>query len=244
MQLTLDPEVPSVKVEPLSIDIDSHRQIVGWFGLLLPLLLFVAAALRPTKNLDTWLNSLSAYYYTSGSGVLAGMLAVLALCLLTYRGYPNKYEWADRWGARVAGVAAGIIALCPTYPPEGVAAPLWWTEKAGQIHDGASAVMLTMFAVFSLCLFRLTDQRKQDVPRDKQRRNRVYLLCGLAIVGSLVWVVSLLRSGNPRILFPESVAIGAFAVSWLVKGYAHRSVLRGAKAVARAVTGAPMTTPR
>jgi hypothetical protein len=235
MQVTLDPAVASGKGQPLSID--AHRECIGWLGLLLPVILPGAAWLFPTKGVDTTaLDSLSSYYYTSGVGALVGILAALALFLLTYQGYPGKHQWADKCAAILGGLAAFAIALFPTSPPAGVPAPLWWSATSSTIHNWASAVMLTMFAVFSLWLFRMTDQ-KQDVTRDKLWRNRVYLFCGLAIVGSVLWAGYRLRSGNPQIFWPETVAILSFSGSWLVKGRANRSMGRRANAVASGVKG-------
>lgn len=224
MVVLQDRDVPPGKGQgPLfHIDNEPVRRFVGVAGLLLPIILLVAVVLRPTTGLDTFLNSLSAYYYTSAIMVLEGILLVLGVFLLTYKGYPkNKYQLADRVAAGVAGWAAFFIALFPTYPPKGAMAPSWWTETAGKIHDWSSAVMFVMFAVFALWLFRKTDQ--QVMTRDKKWRNHVYLVCGVLIVGSIVWVVYLEKTvkppdSSPNIFIPESVAIISFAASWLVKG--------------------------
>jgi hypothetical protein len=76
--------------------------------------------------------------------------------------------------------------------------------------------MFAMFALFSLWLFRKTDQ--QTINRDKKWRNHMYLLCGLALVGAVLWAAYRLKTGNDNILLQETIAIEAFAVSWLVKG--------------------------
>jgi hypothetical protein len=224
MQTVADAEAPADTGSgtPLRIDNDRLRLLIGVNGLLLPFVLVTAVVIRPSTGLDTLLNSLSAYYYTSGIALLEGLLVTLALFLFVYRGYQNKYGWADRLCARVAGGAALLIALCPTYPPgypQALVAPAsWWTEKAGKIHDWSSAVMFVTFAVFSLWLFRETDPRLAMTP-GKRLRNHVYFVCGLLIVGAVAWVVYLSKtSSDARILVPESIAIGAFAFSWLVKG--------------------------
>jgi hypothetical protein len=165
---------------------------------------------------------MSAYYYTSSIALLEGSLAALAVCLVTYKGYPNKYRWADELAARVAAGAAVAIALFPTYPPNDKLKLLWWMEMFGKIHDWASVVMFTMFAVFCLWLFRLTDQPKQDLSRGKRWRNHLYLVCGLTIVGSSLWVGVRLKSGNEQIFWQEALAIGAFSAAFLVKGGAFR----------------------
>jgi len=226
MTLTLDPGLrkgaQQRQPRALLIEPDRLRMVIGGIGVLLPFLLVAAAWLRPTKDLDVFLHSLSSYYYTSGIAVLEGTLFTLALFLLVYRGYPNKYKWADEWAARLAAGAALVIALFPTYPPEKVPPPLWWREEFGMVHDWASVVMFLMFALFALWLFRKTDAGMQDLPRGKQWRNRVYLVCGLTIVGSTLWIAFLLKTGHTDILVPEAFAIAGFAVAFLVKGGAAR----------------------
>jgi Protein of unknown function (DUF998) len=184
----------------------------------------VAVTIRPTPSQPTLLDSLSAYYYSSGVAVVEGLLVALALFLFAYDGYPGKYHWADWWAAKVAAVAAIVIALCPTYPPgyphpsEILPAPPWWREWNGKIHDGASFAMFVLFAVFSLWLFRLTDPTKGNRSRDKRRRDNIYLGCGVLIVASSVSVFILFKTGNTNVLLPECMAIGAFSFSWMVKG--------------------------
>ncbi len=54
----------------------AHRLLIGFLGLLLPVLLYVLAGLRSTTGLTSWrlLDSVSAYYYTGAIGVFIGVL--------------------------------------------------------------------------------------------------------------------------------------------------------------------------
>jgi hypothetical protein len=54
----------------------AHRQLIGYIGLLLPILLIVIAGFRPTHHLASWkiLESVSAYYYTGAVAAFVGML--------------------------------------------------------------------------------------------------------------------------------------------------------------------------
>jgi hypothetical protein len=88
-----------------------------------------------------------------------------------------------------------------------------------------------MFAVFALWLFRITPSGK-EAPADKRWRNKVYLVCGTVIVASIIWAGIAGLNGRP-IFLPESVALVAFAVSWLVKGYAHRTIADAARSLLR-----------
>lgn len=87
---------------------------------------------RPNLAADAWSGtSISAYYWTGAVSLFAGLLAVLSVFLLTYRGYANEArrnkfdefesDKIDRRAAIVAGVAAALVALFPTSPPAGIA---------------------------------------------------------------------------------------------------------------------------
>jgi hypothetical protein len=184
-------------------------------------------------GMERWrsLDSISAYYYTGAVAAFVGMLVTIALFLFTYRGYKNKYHWADRAAAITAGVAALGVAFFPTKAPAGVPALLWWSERIGKLHYLSAVVLFTMFAVFALWLFRINPSGKQ-APDDKRWRNIVYLVCGIVIVASIIWAGIARLKGRP-IFLPESVALVAFAVSWLVKGYALRTIADTARSLLR-----------
>jgi hypothetical protein len=182
-------------------------------------------------GVERWrsLESISAYYYTGAVTAFVGMLVALALFLFTYRGYKNKYYWADRAAGITAAVAALGVALFPTEAPSGVAVLSWWRPATGILHHVFAVVLFAMFAVYALWLFRMTPSGEQ-VPSDKRRRNMVYLVCGILIVASIIWAgVSSLRGNS--IFLPESIALVAFAVSWLVKGYALTTIGNAARSL-------------
>jgi len=200
----------------------AHRQVIGYLGLALPILLVQAERLRPNAPADLWTgDSISAYYWTGAVALFAGLLAALSLFLLTYRGYANEYNKYDRGAAIIAGIAAGIVALFPTTPPAGIR-PLWWHNWINTVHVTAAITLFSTFAVFSLWLFRKTAPR---VPpsADKDLRNTLYLVCGIGILASMVGAVVAGRLGG-SMFWPESFALGFFAVSWLVKGRAADSI--------------------
>lgn len=200
----------------------AHRQLIGYIGLVLPLLLILLVMVRDGVARWRSLESISAYYYTGAVAAFVGMLVALALFLFTYRGYKNQYYWADRAAGITAAVAALGVALFPTEAPSGVAALSWWRPVTGVLHYVFAVVLLAMFAVYALWLFRITPCR-EHMPSDKRRRNLVYLLCGIVIVVSMIWAGVAGLSGNSLFL-PESIALIAFAVSWLVKGYATTTI--------------------
>jgi hypothetical protein len=99
----------------------------------------------------------------------------------------------------------------------------------GNLHYVCGVVLFAMFAVFALWLFRITPSGEQ-APSDKKWRNRAYLACGLAIVANLIWAGVAGLNGE-SIFLPESLALVAFSVSWLVKGYALTSIAETARSM-------------
>jgi len=215
----------------------AHRQLIGYIGLLLPILLLLITWLRrddPDRPWR-WQHSISAYYYTGAVAVFVGLLFALALFLLAYRGYQNKYQVFDIAAAVIAGLAALGVAFFPTKAPDGLQAARWWTDGTGVLHHVSAVILFAMFAVFSLWLFRMTGS-PGALSADKRKRNSVYLACGILIVLSVGWAG--IAGWKKKSLFvPESTALVAFAVSWLVKGRAIKSIVDTARSIGQKVTG-------
>lgn len=209
----------------------AHRQLIGYIGLVLPLLLILMALSRDGAERWRNLESISAYNYTGAVAAFVGMLVALALFLFTYRGYENKYQKADQYAARIAAASALGVAFFPTAAPSGIEPLTWWSTTTGVLHHVFAIVLFTMFAVFALWLFRITPSG-EEAPEDKKSRNRVYLGCGIVIVASMLWA-GIAHLNKASIFWPESVALAAFAVSWLVKGYAHRTIADTARSLFR-----------
>jgi len=227
-----DGPVPT-RETPDVLSLQTHRRIVGTLGLLLPAVIYLLAGTRPTPGLARWhvLWSVSAYYYSGAIGVFVGILFALSLFLFSYRGY--KGVIADRIVGAVGGLAAVVVALFPTAPPEGLAAPAWWRDATATIHYVAAVVLFVSFILFAIWLFRKSETpKRRDRSRAKRRRDDVCLACGLVMIVCVVWAAIAKVSIKP-IFWPESIAIFAFSVSWLVKGEAHEPVMRVLRAPLR-----------
>lgn len=227
-----EPLTPDPEDDDLSSYV--HRQFIGYLGFVLPILLFIVAGLRPTEGLPQWesLGSISAYYYTGGVAIFTGVLIVLAVYLFTYQGYKNEYRLIDRLAAIIAGIAAVLVAFFPTKAPNNLPKLDWWTKLSGDIHNLAAAVLFLAFIIFSLFLFTKSKVEKgKPLPKDKQIRNLIYILCGVAMAVCMLWAgISLKNSAS--IFWPETLALEFFAVSWLVKGRADRtSVVAGKRII-------------
>ncbi|HRF49157.1 MAG TPA: hypothetical protein PLC98_16110 [Anaerolineales bacterium] len=197
---------------------NAHRQLLGITGMLLPVALFGLSATRPISGIDPYtpLGSLSAYYYTGAAAAFSGILVAIALNLLTYRGYEEPGSF-DRPVAIIAGCAAIVVVLFPTGAPTPLHVDSWWTPAMGVLHYAAAAVLFAGLAVFCLLLFPRT-QKGGGIPTlQKRRRNYIYYSCGALILVGMVWAYLAARVGD-SIFLPESVAVEAFAISWLTKG--------------------------
>lgn len=229
LTLTVRPARSRVVDKPDDLSGHAHRQLIGYIGLVLPILLIVIALLR--DGVERWrsLESISAYYYSGAVAAFVGMLVALALFLFTYRGYQNKNEWADRLAARTGSIAALGVAFFPTAPPASEPALSWWTPTTGVVHHVSAFVLFAVFAVFCLWLFRITPGDKPQ-GGGKGTRNTIYLACGVVIVACIIYAGVAGLQGRP-IFWPESIALFAFALSWLVKGYALKSALGAARSL-------------
>lgn len=219
---------------PVDLSTEAHRQLIGYLGFLLPALLYLAAGLRRTEALPAWrpLDSISAYYYSGAIAVFIGVLFGLALFLFTYQGYSDS--WADRALGKVGAFCAVCVALFPTHAPEGVPAPEWLGEATPRIHYAAAAGLFAVFILFSIWLFRKSDTPRSEWPPDKKRRNHIYLACGVVMIACVGWALVAGQASRP-IVWPETIALWAFALSWLVKGEATRSLRSAGRKVVEAM---------
>jgi hypothetical protein len=201
---------------------NAHRQLIGYSGLILPVLLWLIAGWRPIEELQHWkpLSSVSAYYYTGSVSVFTGILVALGLFLFSYKGYGNQYQRSDRIAAIIAGIAAILVAFFPTGAPLDLKSFSWWTPLIGKIHICSAAVLFGSFIFFSLFLFTKSDpNQKEAIKRSKRIRNWIYIFCGAAMLVCMLWILVATINHTP-IFWPEALALEFFAVSWLVKGRA------------------------
>lgn len=217
----------------------SHRQLIGYAGLVLPLALPVIANLRPTRGLSVAaLNSISSYYYTGAVAFFVGALVAMAAFLFTYRGYDNRFNLYDRVAGFVAAAAAIGVAFFPTKAPGASLAPSWWIPLTGKIHYASAIVLFLTFACFALFLFTKTDAvspkggGKQPLPPGKRARNAFYISCGVIMLACMIWAAIALNQGK-SIYWPETIALVAFSLSWLVKGRFDLTLLSAGKSTLR-----------
>ena len=184
------------------------RKAVGWIGIVLPFVLMLGVILIFKGMMIQ--ASISEYYYTGMRDVLVGALCAIALFLFFYRGYSRL----DNWAANVAGFFAVCIAWFPTTQ----AGP---SDFVGIIHFISATIFFLILAFFSLFLFT---RKGSDPTQQKIKRNRIYIVCGIIMLGCLVGIViffNFFEKGHPRssfVFWAETIALVAFGVSWLIKG--------------------------
>ena len=206
--------------EQFSLSYMSLRQAIGWTGLLMPITVKVGAFVF--QGITTT-GSISAYYYTGMRDVLVLTLVLVGALLACYR-TPAKQ---DTWVGIFAGLAAIGIALFPTD-----------LEFAAQVlarypeTDGGKCYVIrgllgyhfvfvgVFFALaFYLVYFRFGAFTPTNPTRQKVLRNKLYKICGVAMLLSFVAIGLLAWKNNgDSIFWPEAAAVIAFAIAWLVKG--------------------------
>jgi hypothetical protein len=204
------------------------RTALGILGLALPVVLVVGGI---ASNLATQ-PSLSDYYHTLLRDFFVGSLFAIGIFLISYKGYPRtrKEFFSDDWVTTIAGLAAFGVALFPNeVPQQPITSPLQLALgillTAG-LHYFSATLFLMSLAYMSLFKFTFTANPV---------RTRIYITCGTTIlVATLgVMVASYFKIRGPAgpqtfvvnnnlVLWLESVAIWAFAISWLTKGKAER----------------------
>lgn len=204
--------------------------------------------------------SISEYYFTPVRDVYVGTLCALALFLWSYRGYhPTNPELrADRIVAKIASIAAALTALAPLKPREdgwtctmlqcvfGVNITYW-------VHNIAAAVFLFALAIFCLVLFPMSAIPDRDVNRNLV----VYGISGatmvIAVLLMVLWTflpveIYFMLGRYKPILLLETIALLAFAASWLLRSRAVENAAlsrnRPAAEVATAGAGATAVSRR
>lgn len=223
------------------------RQTLGYLGLFLPISLAAYAAL-PDHRLEP---SISAFYYTGMGDIFVGIMCAIGVFLLSYTGYeplPGE-RLSDKWLARVAGISAILVALFPIHHPDypfcvgepPACTQLGFAGHSEVIHYVAAGSFLICLALF--CLFQFTrGERGADGRLRWSRRTAFFVACGTVILAcvtsavpySLASPAMKAAAAERHFLFwVETIAVLAFAQSWLVKGRALSTLI----SMARRTTG-------
>lgn len=163
--------------------------------------------------------SISAYYYTHMGNVFVGTLCALAVFFLSYNYRPLQHFELDSLLSRAAAVAAIGVAVFPT-ASDAVGGD-GGEKLVSTLHLVCAGALFSLLGVFAFFRFTKTGGPGEMTP-EKQRRNRLYRVCGALIFLSiaLVLVSNAIKppSSLHALFYLETVCVEAFGISWLVKG--------------------------
>ena len=193
------------------------RKSLGFLGLLLPVVLILGSLLFDHCCLLQ--PSISHYYYTVMGNYFVGTLCAFALFLFSYKGNAS----IDNIMGNIAGLSALLVAFFPTdCDPSSACEFVFFPTRisVNLIHYIAASVLFGCFAFFSLFLFTKTHKDKK-MSKQKVKRNRVYVFCGITIVFSMLMIIvfTIFPCSYDKIstLIFESLALFAFGLSWITK---------------------------
>jgi len=202
---------PNTTDDQLLISYRLLRRVVGWIGIMLPIVILVGESVLNGE----WgiRESISSYYWSVWMrDVLVGSLCAIGVFMFSYRG-----EGWDNFAGNVACVTAIGVALFPTSQGEHYTA-------VGVAHYAFAAVLFLTLAYFCLISFRRNDPGLKPLPK-KPLRNKIYVGCGITILAciALIGLVQVLPNESAVLRWQpvfvlEAFAIWAFGWSWLIKG--------------------------
>lgn len=206
------------KKDPRLISYNTLRITIGWLGILLPLAMIAGNFLFGQCHFLQ--DSNSHYYYTITGNLFTGILCAVALFLIAYKGFDNDHIFTS-----LAGLFALGVAMFPTNDTstDGCAiVHLPPNELRNIVHYSSAALFFITLAYISLFLFTKSKGYKT---KQKEKRNKVYVVCGAVILIAITSIALFTLFGKDDILdnynltfWLEWVALIAFGLSWLVKG--------------------------
>ena len=155
--------------------------------------------------------------------IFVSTLVLVGTLLMCYR-TPALH---DNLVAIVCGIAAIGVGLFPMDPAWAAEIAKRFPDVAGQKcyfgHGflGYHFIFVGIFfgLSFYLVYFRFSALTPANPTRQKLARNKIYKLCGIAMLVSFLCIAYLAASyRGASIFWPEAVAVVAFATAWLVKG--------------------------
>lgn len=207
------------------------RNFIGFSGMMLPIILALYTIKEEGDKLIE--PSISDYYYTSNGDIFVVVLSVIAVFLLAYKGY----NWKEKIWITLAAVCGAGVAFSPTdakYIRHSLSihsADAKGPEIFGiQLHFVFAILFFISLSVMALYYFPKSNKPQQSKPGEKwtqkEKRNLVYRICGWTMVSSIVILALYFfipaiqnAAGNFPVVFTfETIAVEAFAVSWLTKG--------------------------
>jgi len=224
--------------DPQLISYITLRKVVGILGVAFPIVLIVGSVVCCGCN-ETQ-SSISAYYHTNMRNLFVGLLCAIALFLFTYTGYDST----DATAGNIGCIFALGVAFFPTSysgPVNSCITEITQNGIISTIHFTSAAGLFFTLAYFSICRFTKTKKEPENCLKRfcfkksdqkpagrKLIRNRIYVTCGLIMIGCIILIAVYKALGTSAmgqslsqlkpIFWLETIALWAFGVSWLTKG--------------------------
>jgi hypothetical protein len=202
------------------------RTAIGVLGLALPVLVVLGDMALESAGFRS---SLSSYYHSGVRDVFVGVLCATALFLITYKAFERN---ADNGFSTLAGVAALGVAVFPTSRPNDQVAltalqNLLGETRVAVVHFTCAVTFIGLLGVLSWFFGRREGNRPQDRGGYRARFSPAFWKwfhrsCAILIVLAMVFIALSKASGvlaAHSVLIGEVVAVCAFGVSWLAKGW-------------------------
>ena len=171
--------------------------------------------------------SISDYYYTNLRDIFTGTLAAVGLFMICYKGHGNASAWKnDQLLTNIAGLMAIGVALIPVAPEieaiEILTLIPYDYEWVGWLHYAFAALLFGSFALLSINVFTIGQNKAENLPQSRLNENNIYRLCGTAIIVLmlLIPVSEELELFEYSTLILEALILFFFGTAWLIKGRA------------------------
>jgi len=196
------------------------RQMIGWIGLTMPLAVRLGAYVFEHISAT---DSISAYYYTGMRDVFVSTLVLVGILLACYRS-PSVMDNAIAVLAGLSSIGIGLFPMSPVFAAQvlhdypGMGANECYVNRGilGYHH----LFVIAFFALtFVMVTFRFVAFTPGTPTKQKLKRNVIYRVCGALMLLSFIAIgVLAAKKKSGSIFWPETVAVVAFGVAWLVKG--------------------------
>lgn len=216
---------PATSKNPIVLSYYAMQRAVGIIALTLPFALALGAMLAPLLGPSHHLphpllqHSVSDYYYTPMRNYYVCSLCAIAAFLVSSRGYDLR----DEITGYIAGFLAFGVAFFPSFNPN---ARRFTQEEFtfGIVHTVCAALLFLILAYICLFLFRRSSPERPKTRR-KRDRNRIYVACGLIMVGCMMLLITFTvksvierRHSSHWLFWCEALALASFGFAWLTKG--------------------------
>jgi len=171
----------------------------------------IAVSLAPLTDLfaKSRITSISASYYEGGwsQAILIGFLFAIAAFLVAYNGFSKTDMLLSKFAAAAALGVAMFPCECDTH-----------AQVIPYVHYISAATMFLILVYFCYSFYRIARSKGH---KEANRRACVYVLCGVAIILSILTIAfdrvsgGILSSKIPRLIFyGQATGLVAFGVSW------------------------------